>query len=220
MYGSIVGDLEMSDLFCYMYRHDNNRLIPAKMNTSVEQFGIGEHYSINLQGDTIPSWDSLDKAPQPLFTAVSDEALNQQASTYPMFIKLLSNYQSDSSIPEEYTEVEIKEIYEFINKIMKTVPMKVAQQFLQWKGVARDDFERQLFDIWFKLYRTKGVSARDEVNTCGFEHVFVGESRRGFEPGQSVVTGFHNWLQFHLEEKKGKIDYHGYVIDRKVSQNV
>lgn len=38
--------------------------------------------------------------------------------------------------------------------------------------------------MWFSFYR------RDEQNdSCGFEHVFVGENK-----GNSI-TGFHNWIQ-------------------------
>jgi len=42
------------------------------------------------------------------------------------------------------------------------------------------------------------------TNSSGFEHVFVGETR------QHDVTGFHNWIQFYLQEKAGQLDYRGY----------
>ena len=66
--------------------------------------------------------------------------------------------------------------------------MKHAYQYLNSKGKSpRDlkDFKQQLYDRWFKLYqRTKGSRALDSL---GFEHVFVGETRGGTE-----VLGFHN----------------------------
>ena len=43
-----------------------------------------------------------------------------------------------------------------------------------------------------------------DFDSCGFEHVFVGESR------EHHMLGFHNWLQFYLQEQKGNIDYRGY----------
>lgn len=43
-------------------------------------------------------------------------------------------------------------------------------------------------------------------DSCGFEHVFVGETRHGKE-----ILGLHNWVQFYLQEKRNQIDYKGYV---------
>ena len=90
--------------------------------------------------------------------------------------------------------------------------MKRAHQYLVSQGKAKPDvgaFKQQLYDIWFKLYRrTKGSSVLD---SSGFEHVFVGETRGGAE-----VIGFHNWIQFYLQEKAGNVDYQGYILGRKV----
>lgn len=60
-----------------------------------------------------------------------------------------------------------------------------------------------LQSIWFEMYRRQG-----KLDSSGFEHVFVGEIKNG------DVSGFHNWIQFHLEEKKGTIDYRGYIKPR------
>lgn len=43
------------------------------------------------------------------------------------------------------------------------------------------------------------------LDSCGFEHVFVGETRSGTE-----IIGFHNWIQFYLQEKSNNLDYKGY----------
>ena len=90
--------------------------------------------------------------------------------------------------------------------------MKRAHQYLNSKGKSPreiKDFKQQLYDLWFKLYRrTKGSRALD---SSGFEHVFVGETRGGTE-----VLGFHNWIQFYLQEKAGNIDYQGYILGKKV----
>ena len=48
-------------------------------------------------------------------------------------------------------------------------------------------------------------------DSSGFEHVFVGETR-----GDSEVIGFHNWIQFYLQEKAGHVDYQGYILGTKV----
>ena len=48
-------------------------------------------------------------------------------------------------------------------------------------------------------------------DSSGFEHVFVGETR-----GDNEVIGFHNWIQFYLQEKAGHVDYQGYILGTKV----
>lgn len=50
-------------------------------------------------------------------------------------------------------------------------------------------------------------------DSSGFEHVFVGETR-----GANEVIGFHNWIQFYLQEKAGHVDYQGYILGTKVRQ--
>ncbi|KAK7891117.1 hypothetical protein WMY93_023080 [Mugilogobius chulae] len=42
-----------------------------------------------------------------------------------------------------------------------------------------------------------------------FEHVFVGETRSGNE-----LIGFHNWVQFYLQEKGLHLDYKGFKAGR------
>ena len=90
--------------------------------------------------------------------------------------------------------------------------MKYAHNYLVSKGKSQRDigqFKRQLYDLWFKLYRrTRGSRALD---SSGFEHVFVGETR-----GKTDVLGFHNWIQFYLQEKAGNVDYQGFIIGKRV----
>ena len=90
--------------------------------------------------------------------------------------------------------------------------MKYAHSYLVSKGKAQRDiraFKSQLYDLWFKLYRrTRGSRALD---SSGFEHVFVGETR-----GKTEVLGFHNWIQFYLQEKAGNVDYQGYILGKRV----
>ena len=51
------------------------------------------------------------------------------------------------------------------------------------------------------------------MDSSAFEHVFVGETRNRAE-----VIGFHNWIQFYLQEKRGLVDYKGFFPSRRVSQ--
>ena len=35
------------------------------------------------------------------------------------------------------------------------------------------------------------------------------------ETRDKSVIGFHNWIQFHLQEKAGNVDYKGYMTSNK-----
>lgn len=92
---------------------------------------------------------------------------------------------------ETVTNEERKENWNFINCIFETRVMKLAHDFLVSKGKASsniDEFKQECHNMWFKLYnRVHGIKGGD---SCGFEHVFVGETR------EDEVIGFHNWIQF------------------------
>lgn len=59
-----------------------------------------------------------------------------------------------------------------------------------------------------------GWPCRDESNdSCGFEHVFVGEIDDGH------VKGLHNWVQTMVEEARGNLDYMGFVLPKRAYQD-
>lgn len=103
----------------------------------------------------------------------------------------MDNYESEIGVVETVTNEERKENWDFINLIFGTKVMQLAHDFLVSKGKANpsvDEFKRDFYNMWFKLYRRKrGIKGGD---SCGFEHVFVGETR------EDEVIGFHNWIQF------------------------
>ena len=53
-----------------------------------------------------------------------------------------------------------------------------------------------------------------ENDSSGFEHVFVGEEKNG------VIVGLHNWIQMYNEEKKGNLNYMGYIKPKPQNRGV
>ncbi|XP_034039751.1 poly(U)-specific endoribonuclease-C-like isoform X2 [Thalassophryne amazonica] len=187
---------DLAEILNELWNLDTNRLKP------------GTDYIISLQGRAgyvaQGSHYARDKAKAPLFTYVDEDKL-RSIDTYDHFIKLLDNYETSTGVSEIVTSEELQENYLFLDSILETDVMKCAHQYLVRKGWSPSDqaqFKRQLFDIWFRLYHRDRRGGED---SCGFEHVFVGETKFGQE-----VMGLHNWVQFYLQEKHGHVDYKGY----------
>jgi len=90
--------------------------------------------------------------------------------------------------------------------------MKFCHNFLVAKGHAPKslpEFKKYLYGLWFELYSRTGRV----FDSSGFEHVFLGEIKDG------QVIGFHNWIQFFLEEKHGRVNYKGYIVNKKHGKN-
>ncbi|KAK1187777.1 ENDUA protein, partial [Pygoscelis papua] len=187
---------ELSKLFSDMWDMDVNRLVP------------GKDYTIDLQGkaDVAQQGDSAvqDSTARHLFHNVNEERL-KSIKTFATFISLLDNYETSTGMAEVVTPEEIVENNCFLDAILATEVMKLAHEYLLKKTLAKPNlanFKYQLYDIWFQLYARKG----DRPDSCGFEHVFVGETRRGKQ-----ILDLHNWVQFYFQEKRNQIDYKGYV---------
>ncbi|NWH60675.1 ENDUA protein, partial [Geococcyx californianus] len=150
-----------------------------------------------------------DNAARHLFHNVNEERL-KSIKTFATFISLLDNYETSTGIAEVETPEEIAENNCFLDAILATEVMKLAHEYLLKKNLAEPNhanFKNQLYDIWFQLYARK---EGDRPDSCGFEHVFVGETRHGKQ-----ILGLHNWVQFYLQEKRKQIDYKGYVTQKK-----
>ncbi|KAK9538796.1 hypothetical protein VZT92_003945 [Zoarces viviparus] len=193
---------ELTEVLNQLWRLDTNRLKPET------------DYIISLQGRAgyvaQGSNYARDRARAPLFTYVNEDKL-KSIETYLHFINLLDNYESSTGVSEKVTSEELQENRLFIDSMMETDVMKCAHQYLVRKGQSPSDsgqFKRQLYDIWFRLYHRDRSGGED---SCGFEHVFVGETKYGQE-----IMGLHNWVQFYLQEKHNHVDYKGYKArDRK-----
>ncbi|XP_037313718.2 poly(U)-specific endoribonuclease-C-like [Pungitius pungitius] len=187
---------ELTEVLNQLWRLDTNRLNP------------GTDYIISLQGRAgfvaQGSNYAKDMAKAPLFKYVNEDKL-RGIKTYLHFGNLLDNYESSTGVSERVTSEELQENRLFIDSVMETNVMKRAHKYLVGKRQSPSDpeqFKRQLYDIWFRLYHRDKSGGED---SCGFEHVFVGETKFGQE-----IVGLHNWVQFYRLEKHGHVDYKGY----------
>eukprot|EP00937_MAST-01D_sp_MAST-1D-sp2_P003546 g3546.t1 len=187
-----------------LWELDDNRLTP------------GKEYRINVQAGK-HAGSRHDAAKEPLFTHVDDCVVDDghnsaKHKTYRAFVALLDNYERETGVAEQVTAEERAEEAAFLSAVLRTRPMRYLQAYLSAKNLLTPAervegsaaFRARLHKIWFQLY-----SRDTRGDSCGFEHVFVGEVRNG------EVTGFHNWLQFYLEERKGAVDYKGYIQPRR-----
>ncbi|XP_047155754.1 poly(U)-specific endoribonuclease-A-like [Vigna umbellata] len=173
---------------------DLNRLVP------------GKDYEIDC-GEGKKVFQNEDMAEGSLFTWVSDDVFRRP--TFARFLSLLDNYNPNEGCKEVVTSEERQEQASFIEEISRTAPIKYLYNYLASKGIASgsyQDFKRMMTNLWFDLYGRGGTSG----SSSSFEHVFVGEIKQSGE-----VSGFHNWLQFYLEEEKGRVDYQGYIFPRR-----
>uniref|UniRef100_A0A7N6BDC7 Uridylate-specific endoribonuclease n=1 Tax=Anabas testudineus TaxID=64144 RepID=A0A7N6BDC7_ANATE len=176
---------ELSNILNELWRLDVNRMKP------------GIDYTISIQGRanfvSQGSHAVRDHASQPLFSSVNENKL-KNTTTFSRFMKLLDNYECSTGVTERVTTEELTETKLFLEAVLETEVMKRAHKYLVNKGQSSSDL--RLFKSQLNLIY---------LDSCGFEHVFVGETKSGTE-----VIGFHNWIQFYLQEKHSHLDYKGY----------
>ncbi|KAK9102798.1 hypothetical protein Sjap_020052 [Stephania japonica] len=203
-YGSVIepSKRELNDvsLACNkLWELDSNRLVP------------GKDYEIDC-GEGKKVYQKEDMAQGSLFKWLEEDVLRRP--TYSRFCSLLDNYNPNEGCREVVTAQEKQEQAAFIEEISRTAPVKYLHKYLTCKGIVSEnyqEFKRMLIELWFDLYGRGGTSG----SSSAFEHVFVGEIK---QQAELEVCGFHNWLQFYLEESKGRVDYQGYIFPRRRGQ--
>ncbi|ESP01981.1 hypothetical protein LOTGIDRAFT_230532 [Lottia gigantea] len=161
-------------------------------------------YTLNIQTKVTDS-NRVDQASQRLFQSVNEAMF--ALPTYATFITLLDNYNINVGQQDSILQTEWQEINAFLDAILETSVMQKAYNFLHTNGyVPHNDaqWRETLTEMWFNLY-PRSSKNQHILDSSGFEHILVGELK------SSSVGGFHNWIQFYLEEKPGRLDYTGWV---------
>jgi len=191
-------DVELTKFFTGLWNGDAGRV------RLQEGGGREDPIRIDVGGKTNPN-DRVDEAPRKLFQFVNEGQIFSHPSTAAL-LQLHDDYQPRASVAEdqERNHHELEEINNFLNLVINTPTMQRANSFLQRSGLLTNQslsWRRLLRHIWFDLYsRHRGV-----MGSSGFEHVFLGEIDDG------KVKGVHNWIWFYKMEKRGLIDYQGYL---------
>lgn len=155
----------------------------------------------------------IDLAQFPLFEKVNRSKLNSDINRG--YISLLNNYLVNYRYEEEVTDYEIQEGMDFLSKIKDTNVVKTCIQYLKndLNIDIESKFESELFEIWFRTY-TNWFKGRSTHYASGFEHVFVGEGKynpkHGGASSLGTISGYHNWIKFHLDESTGRVNFMGY----------
>ncbi|KAK8945361.1 hypothetical protein KSP40_PGU008592 [Platanthera guangdongensis] len=186
---------DLSEACNKLWELDLNRLVPGKDY----EIDCGEGKKVYQKGDM---------ASGNLFKWLDNDVFRRP--TYARFCSLLDNYNPQGGAKEVVTSEERHEQVSFIQEISRTPPIKYLHNYLVDKGIASDsyeEFKEMLTHLWFDLYSRGGGFG----SSSAFEHVFVGEIQGH---GENAVSGFHNWIQFYLEEAKGNVDYQGYIFPR------
>lgn len=169
-------------------------------------------FSVNWQ-EHIPDRTTEDHAPAKFFNSVNEEKFN--GPTYRTLIALLGNFNPTKGVRENVTREEVGEDNAFLDAILETSVIKSLESYLTCtnKIESQADLKQLLTRVWFGMFSRS--SALNVVDTCGFEHVFVGEYK-----SNTVVNGFHNWISFYRQEKIGNLNYYGYVSKEMIEGNV
>ncbi|XP_049814380.1 endoribonuclease CG2145-like isoform X1 [Schistocerca nitens] len=155
---------------------------------------------INYQART-RSNSLTDAAPLPL---ISVDKRVFQLPTVAKVRMLYDNYVADTSVNEHVTAQERAEESSLLDTFLATPVMSTAMRFLADHGLVRRDpkaYKNLLNQIWFGMYSRGG----GRVGSSAFEHVFLGELKRG------EISGLHNWIFFNNEEILKHADYLGYI---------
>uniref|UniRef100_A0A3Q3XN69 Uridylate-specific endoribonuclease n=1 Tax=Mola mola TaxID=94237 RepID=A0A3Q3XN69_MOLML len=191
---SVITDAEIKALSETFYVLDSNKASASELIIDPQA----------LVPDSQTSAQS-DLSSKRLFQYVDEEALFSRP-TFAAFLAVLDNYNRMTGQTEDFTHQQLAEQDTFLKETMSNTKLgRELFAFLYTKGVyaSEEDFIQDLKMMWFGLYSRYNK----KMDSSGFEHIFAGEIKRG------KVSGFHNWIQFYLLEKRGKMNYYSHSFN-------
>ncbi|XP_069007257.1 uridylate-specific endoribonuclease A [Embiotoca jacksoni] len=192
--GGAITDSEIRALSEVLYTLDSNK-------ASASQLVIDPQA---LVSDS-QTGSKKDLSSKPLFRFLDEDALFSRP-TYAAFLAVLDNYQRMTGQTEDFSPQQKAEQETFLKETMSNTELgRELFAFLFTKGVyaSEEEFIHDLKMMWFGLYSRNN----NKLDSSGFEHIFAGEIKGG------KVSGFHNWIQLYLLEKRGKLNYYSHSFN-------
>ncbi|XP_041639667.1 poly(U)-specific endoribonuclease-A [Cheilinus undulatus] len=192
--GGSITDAEIKAISETLYALDSNK-------ASASQLIIDPQALVH---DSQTSSQS-DRSPRPLFTYLDEQTLFSRP-TYAALLAVLDNYNRMTGQTEDWSPQQLAEQDTFLKETMSNTELgRELYAFLYTKGVyaSEEEFIYDLKMMWFGLYSRNN----NKMDSSGFEHIFAGEVKGG------KVSGFHNWIQFYLLEKRGKLNYYSHSFN-------
>ncbi|KAK5872321.1 hypothetical protein PBY51_013035 [Eleginops maclovinus] len=146
-----------------------------------------------------------DLSSKKLFRYLNEQVLFSRP-TYASFLAVLDNYNRMTGQKEYFSAQQLAEQEKFVKETMSNTELgRELFAFLYTKGVYASEaaFLKDLKMMWFGLYSRNN----NKMDSSGFEHIFAGEIKGG------KVSGFHNWIQFYLLEKRGELNYYSHSFN-------
>ncbi|XP_026163043.1 uridylate-specific endoribonuclease A [Mastacembelus armatus] len=192
--GIVISDAEIKAVSEILYALDSNKASASEL--IIDPQALVPDSQTSLQ---------IDLSSGPLYRYVDEEALFSRP-TYAALLAVLDNYHRMTGQAEDFSPQQLAEQDTFLKETMSNTKLgRELFAFLYTKGIysSEEEFIQDLKMMWFGLYSRNNK----KMDSSGFEHVFAGEVKGG------KVSGFHNWIQFYLLEKRGVLNYYSHSFD-------
>lgn len=190
----MITDAEIKALSETLYALDSNKASASELIIDPQALVPGSQTS-----------SQKDLSSGVLFQYLDEKALFSRP-TYAALLAVLDNYHRMTGQTEDFSPQQLAEQEAFVKETMSNTELgRELFAFLYTKGVyaSEEAFIEDLKMMWFGLYSRNN----NKLDSSGFEHIFVGEIKGG------KVSGFHNWIQFYLLEKRGQLNYYSHSFD-------
>ncbi|KAM7402005.1 hypothetical protein PAMP_017280 [Pampus punctatissimus] len=188
---AVITDAELKAISETLYALDSNKASASELIINPQALVSNSQTS-----------SEIDRSSKPLFSYLDEEALFSRP-TYAALLALLDNYHRMTGQTEDFSSQQLAEQDTFLKETMSNTELgRELFAFFYTKGVyaSEEEFLQDLKMMWFGLYSRYN----NKMDSSGFEHIFAGEIKGG------EVSGFHNWIQFYLLEKRGLLNYYSH----------